>query len=227
MAQYARPSGDLDDGLWVDTYGGDSDGILYEEIDEITPGDSDYITNDGVLSTCKIYLSAVSEPGVRTGHIMRFRTRCTVATALTVYLYQGTSTFIASYYWSSLPASFETKTYTLTEAQANNITDYGDLRVWFSGPLVSSQLDVSWFEFEVPDSFTVDQEGFRWRDDDADEDEATWLAVQDTNITRAKNTNTRIRVLMNVAANPPTQTAGLWYRKVGDPDSEWRKVPLP
>lgn len=43
----------------------------------------------------------------------------------------------------------------------------------------------------------VEQEGFRWRDDDNNEASATWLESQDTDITRAKNTNTRLRVLVN------------------------------
>ena len=72
-----------------------------------------------------------------------------------------------------------------------------------------------------------EQEGFRWRDDDADEDEAAWLDTQDTNITRGKETNTRLRILTDTSAgDPPSEGLQLEYRKVGDPDSEWRKVPL-
>ncbi len=72
-----------------------------------------------------------------------------------------------------------------------------------------------------------EQEGFRWRDDDADEDEAAWLELQDVNTTRAREENTRVRILTDTAAgDPPSEGLELEYRKVGDPDSEWRKVPL-
>ena len=44
---------------------------------------------------------------------------------------------------------------------------------------------------------TIEQEGFRWRDDDDDEASASWLAAQDSNLTRTYDTNTRLRVLLD------------------------------
>lgn len=74
---------------------------------------------------------------------------------------------------------------------------------------------------------TREQEGYRFRDDDDDEANATWLATQDTNITRPKETNTRLRTLVDTSeADPPAEGLELEYRKVGDPATEWRKVPL-
>lgn len=58
----------------------------------------------------------------------------------------------------------------------------------------------NWDNFEGDDLAappTLEQEGYRWRDDDADEDEASWLEVQDANTTIAKNTNLRLRVILN------------------------------
>jgi len=69
-----------------------------------------------------------------------------------------------------------------------------------------------------------EQEGFRWRSDDGDEDAATWLQAQDVNLARGKNQNTRLRVLVDATGNPPSRTATLQFRKVGDPDSEWETV---
>lgn len=69
-----------------------------------------------------------------------------------------------------------------------------------------------------------EQEGYRWRDDDGSESAATWLQNQEVNITRAKATNTRLRVLANYTDEPPSEQTKLQYRKVGDPDSEWRDV---
>lgn len=66
-------------------------------------------------------------------------------------------------------------------------------------------------------TLTRQQEGFRWRADDGDEDGATWLDSQDTDITRAKDTVTRLRVLTNVTDDPPSEALKLQYRKVGDP----------
>ena len=78
---------------------------------------------------------------------------------------------------------------------------------------------------DYPFGATLEQEGFRFRNDDGSESAASWLAAQDVNITRGKNANTRLRVLANTPGfNPATQQATLQYRKVGDADSEWRDV---
>lgn len=77
--------------------------------------------------------------------------------------------------------------------------------------------------FAAP-TFSHEQEGARWRDDDADEDEAAWLAAQDANITRATATNTRVRFLKNSTGDPPSEQDKIQERKVGDPASEWRDI---
>ncbi len=69
---------------------------------------------------------------------------------------------------------------------------------------------------------TLEQEGFRWRDDNGSETTATWLASQDTNITRAKLTTTRLRMLINASGDPASQRYKLRYRRVGD--SGWRDL---
>lgn len=72
-------------------------------------------------------------------------------------------------------------------------------------------------------SGVIEQEGFRWRDDDGSETTATWLATQDTDITRAKSTNTRLRTLLNTkdsGSNPSSQQFKLQYQKNGA--SAWR-----
>lgn len=66
---------------------------------------------------------------------------------------------------------------------------------------------------------TFEQEGYRWRDDDAGEAAATWLANQDTNVSIFKGENVRLRVLTNVSGDPASVTRTLQYRKVGD--STW------
>lgn len=68
----------------------------------------------------------------------------------------------------------------------------------------------------------LEQEGFRFRDDDGDEDAATWLENQDTNLTREAGVNTRIRMLINATNDPPSQQYQLEYKK--STDGEYRKV---
>ncbi len=225
MPQFARPDSDVSKGSWDDPNGNNND-ILYDDIDEASASDSDYIETAVDADTCEIGLSNVTDPVSSSDHTIRYRARRVGGTppTVTVKLFDG-PTEIASHTSAGLGTAFADYSYTLTGAEANNIGDYTDLRLKFTTALFGQSVDVSWAEFEVPSEFTLEQEGYRWRDDDADEDEAAWLDSQDTNITRAKSTNTRLRVLTNATNNPPTQQLKLQYRKVGDPDSEWRDIP--
>jgi hypothetical protein len=49
---------------------------------------------------------------------------------------------------------------------------------------------------------SIEQEGFRFRNDDGSESAATWKANQDTNITLAANTAFRLRELLNATGDP-------------------------
>lgn len=70
-----------------------------------------------------------------------------------------------------------------------------------------------------------EQEGFRFYDDDDDEASSTPLEDQDTDLTIGKETNFRTRMLTDFTGDPASATAELQYRVVGDPATEWRKVP--
>lgn len=76
-------------------------------------------------------------------------------------------------------------------------------------------------EYDNPSS-DYEQEGFRWRDDDGDEDGATWLQAQDTDITREIETNTRLRLLLNTTGDPSPVAFMLQFKK--STDSEWLEV---
>ena len=67
------------------------------------------------------------------------------------------------------------------------------------------------------------QQAFRWRNDDGDEDGATWKAAQDTNASTALATGSRLRVLLDTAADV-TVTPTLRYKKTSD--STWLPVPV-
>jgi hypothetical protein len=65
-------------------------------------------------------------------------------------------------------------------------------------------------------SATLEQEGFRFRNDDGSESTATWRQAQDTNDSVAVSTTLRLRMLLNATGNPDPGQYKLQYRKVGD-----------
>jgi hypothetical protein len=83
----------------------------------------------------------------------------------------------------------------------SNVTD-AQITDWAGGNLTSA---------------TLEQEGFRWRDDDGNESGASWLASQDSNLSRAISTNTRLRVLVNATDDPASAQYRLEYKLSTDP----------
>lgn len=79
----------------------------------------------------------------------------------------------------------------------------------------------------------LDQEGFRWRNDDGPEEAgspgATWKASQDTNgVSVGLDTAVRLRVLVNAdGAAPETSVYRLEARLVESPDAQWFEVEAP
>lgn len=74
---------------------------------------------------------------------------------------------------------------------------------------------------------SYDQEGFRWRYDDGDEDGATFSAAQDEPSAASIGITKRLRVLVDVTGNPGSPAAEqfqLQYRRTGSPTEEWKKV---
>jgi hypothetical protein len=96
-------------------------------LDEATASDVDYIGTT-TASTAEIALGDGLDPLSSAGHVVRFRAKG-VGTLL-VSLYQGT-TLIASY-TPTLTGAFQTFSFTLSGAEADSITNYGDLRLKFA-----------------------------------------------------------------------------------------------
>ena len=69
-----------------------------------------------------------------------------------------------------------------------------------------------------------EQEGYRFRNDDDNEADATWRQVQDVVDTVDKAENIRLRVLSDADGNPPTVTRTLQYKRDDEADSEYRDV---
>lgn len=76
----------------------------------------------------------------------------------------------------------------------------------------------------VPPAATFEQEGFRWRYDDGDEDGATFSAAQDEHSAASIGIRKRLRTIVNVTGTPSTEEFELQYRRVGSPSEDWRKV---
>lgn len=71
---------------------------------------------------------------------------------------------------------------------------------------------------------TLEQEGYRFRNDDGSESTATWLAGQDTAATVNTGTTFRLRVLVNATNDPSSHGYKLQWKKSSDDALAWRDV---
>jgi hypothetical protein len=98
------------------------------------------------------------------------------------------------------------------------------------GPLRLRRRVMVVVESEMPEVTPVtglawEQEGYRWRLDDADEDEATWDAAQDTDISFAVGQRRRLRELINATGDQGS--AQMQLEVALDGTETWRKVHKP
>ena len=162
MAQFAVPDADQAANSWTTT-------PLWSKVDEGTTGDDVLITSDAVANNTNttnadLRLSNVTDPAVSTGHIIRARWLRDQSAARTMAghceLWQGvpdTGSLIASLDIDPDVGTTEVEdTYTLSGAEADNITDYDDLymRLWGRGTAggPSRILSVEFCELETPDA---------------------------------------------------------------------------
>jgi hypothetical protein len=127
VVQKARPGSDISAGGWLPSTGSG----LYAMLDETSYNDSDYIysPDNPTTETAEIKFTSITDPGVHTGHTLRFRLAAVGQdTVFDVYLMCG-ATQIAT--WQKTVVAGDTTTYTetLTTGEAGNITDYTDLRI--------------------------------------------------------------------------------------------------
>ncbi len=133
--QMAFPSADISLGGWTPSAGG-SPTELWPMIDEETADDADFIQSVLTPSndTCEVRLQALGDPAVSTGHVVRYRYSKSFAAGrvdLTVKLMDG-ATEIASFTHSDISTTDTQADQTLSAAQADSISDYGDLRLRFT-----------------------------------------------------------------------------------------------
>jgi hypothetical protein len=152
MAQIARPASDVSIGNWVGDGGETSN--LWDFLNDNS--DAEYIKDEGNNTTAEFTIDSLSDPTSSTGHIIRFRMqgngsggpeRCQVD------LYEG-ATLRASSGTQTSRGAWATKSYTLSAAEADAISDYTNLRL----KVISSNMGgaetmwVAWAELEVPDA---------------------------------------------------------------------------
>lgn len=77
---------------------------------------------------------------------------------------------------------------------------------------------------KLASSLDVQQEGFRWRNDDGSESTATWKAAQDTNVNMPIDGAARLRILLNATGDAPSAQYQLEYRI--KTSGTWRKVEI-
>lgn len=77
---------------------------------------------------------------------------------------------------------------------------------------------------EQSSSATINQEGFRFGNDDGSETSHTWLAAQDTNAARALDERFLLGVLVDTTGTVGSRTYRLQYRRVGE--VTWQDVPV-
>jgi len=143
MPQFARPSADTTLGAWTDDDGLDVD--IFEAIDEAVLDDQDFITSEEApdASVYVTKLTALEDPVINTGHVLRVRIQKELAGGSTIdcdvelrqdYFDEGEpgegtgpGTLIATRTYEDVANGFTTKEIELTVGEAGDITDYTNL----------------------------------------------------------------------------------------------------
>jgi hypothetical protein len=159
MAQFLRPDSDVNIGSWT----GDptnSAGNRYQNIDEVTASDTDFVRSENNPSTSNVTfgLSAGSIPGSGT-RTLRIRWRMNQSgggapssIGLVTEILQGSTVIQTEESETSgnNVTSWKDKVVIIT----NSITDYSDIRVRLEVTKTGGRTawaEVSWIEFEIPD----------------------------------------------------------------------------
>lgn len=112
----------------------------------------------------------------------------------------------------------------LTGASFQNLSSSTTFRVFLYSPSssFSIELDDITVDGTVADGGTVEQEGFRFFNDDGSESASTGKAAQDANIIEDTETPVRLRVLLNGTLDRGAENYRLEYREVGQ--STWSQI---
>lgn len=157
MTQFGRPASDISVGSWSPFPA--SPTTLYDKINEETPnGDTDYIYSSNDEDECEIALSAVVDPGVGTGHIIRCYAKCPLGSGakeqMWVALVENGAIRGQSPVVDVDRNSYALIEYTLSEAEANAIGNYANLRLrWHITKVNGGEpIQVTQADFRCPDA---------------------------------------------------------------------------
>lgn len=157
MAQFGRPDGDISVGLWSPYPS--SPTTLFDKIDEVTPnGDTDYIYSSNDEDECEASIGSVNDPGVGTGHKIRCYAQCPLGSgqpeAMWIALVENGTIRGQSFDITVDRNSYVMIEYTLSEAEANAIGNYANLRLRFHIAKVNGgePIQITQAEFECPDA---------------------------------------------------------------------------
>lgn len=141
MTQYLRPEADTYIGNYEDELGGTSD--IFESINEVSAGDADYVISPHD-PTDEVYvcgLTTATDPETMANHVVRYRYAKSAEfgdqTDLVVELREGYTnegsqgSLIKQWTHSDISAVLTTAEQTLSDAEADSITDYSDLFLRF------------------------------------------------------------------------------------------------
>jgi hypothetical protein len=119
-------------GGWADSENGNSDGILFDELDETVPDDDvsaiSLLKVPQITDTFEVKLATITDPSQNSGIKIKIRGRGDGDTKVRGILLEGT-TVIAVTPWHPLSTGYDSFEYELTEAEASSITDYANLRI--------------------------------------------------------------------------------------------------
>lgn len=105
---------------------------------------------------CRVNVATVIDPEVGTGHVIKFRAQATGSGAperILVRLFEGSTERAASGNIAITRGSFNAYSFTLSEAQADAITAYSDLRIEIEAVVLGAELlECSEAFLEVPDA---------------------------------------------------------------------------
>lgn len=153
MAQYARPSSDVDMSGWTCSTGTNRAALIDESV---ANDDTDYISrvaNASVPTDSTVNLSSVTNPGTQIGHVIRARARLESAGSVSLQcsLSIGGSVIVSNSF-TVTSTSYADFAYTLTAGQVAAITNYGALQFYIlasGGSAITMRVTQAYFE--VPD----------------------------------------------------------------------------
>ena len=233
MPTFVRPDGDQTVGNWTPTPS--SPTTLWDKIDETPFSDTDFVQseNDPSNDIMEVTLENQTTPPSTTGLVVRYRLARNQSGGgqpgtldVIVGLYQDT-TLIATATHSNIGLGFAGFSFTLSVPEADNITDYDDLRIRFdankSAGARTTWCELSHAEFETPSAVgTLEQIHFRMRPTGADsainaDTGGDWAFAEDTSGTLALldeyPLSLRIRFQVQAVGGPVTEAYELWYDK--------------